>query len=69
MANHLLGQRTGEPQPLPSKGQIGHPVVGARHAASLGHDLEAAVQEKRMDFDAALVDGFGKGQFAHRFAF
>ena len=68
MAHQLVGHGSGEPQTLPPEGQIGHPVIATSPTASLGHDLEAAVQEQRMHFDAASVNGLGQRQFAHRFA-
>ena len=68
VADQLLGQRAGQPQPLPSEGQVGHPAVADGRAASLGHDLEAAIQQQRVNLQAVGICCPGQRQLSQRLA-
>ena len=68
VANHAIRQFAVQPEPLPPERKIGGFAFGPGGAAGCGHDLEAAVEQQRMDRKAAAGKLDGDGHFAHRFA-
>ena len=68
VANHAIRQFTVQPESLPAERKVGSFTFSAGGAARGGHDLEAAVEQQRMDRKAAAGKFAGDGHFAHCFA-
>ena len=68
MADDAFRQRPGQPQPLPSEGEVRPGLLAARHVPGHGQYLEATVEQDRVRLQAASVHRCWQHDFPDRLA-
>ena len=68
VAEHPVGERPGQPQPVPAERQVGRLLGTADHVAGDAHHLEATVQHQRMHVQAVATQGLRQEHLADRLA-
>ena len=68
VADDPIGKPSGQPHPFPAKWQVSRLVRGAGHVARHSHNLETAVQNQRVYFQAVTARRFGQGDLSQGLA-